>query len=193
MSSKNLAIYQLSYTPEFDLKNIPQNRDLLQINIANLNGFDLEIFKSKTKLPIIISCVRSQNGGLFEGQKQLLVEIYNEILKIAPDFVGIEASLTSLVDLTLKKAKTQLILVDTNLYKTPNYRGLRKIAKQMSVFKPYFYQFNYKLQAEKDSSNLLRFLLAKKKQHRFIIQTSGDNSDAFNQEVQRFGVAVNYL
>lgn len=195
MPNKNLIIYETNL-PNF-LKlgsgNIPSEVNLISISISDLENFDLIKIKKLSSLPIVVSCVLKINGGDFIGTKEEQIQIYNYLLGSGIDYLEIEFRLISLVDLSLKHNHTKIIVSDINLFKTPGYRNLRKIAKQMSVSKPYFYKFKYHLQTEKDATNLLRFLISKSKKQKFIIQTTGLNSTDFNQELLKFGAVASYL
>lgn len=195
MPPKNLICFETDLPNYLALKvtDLPEKVDIIKISISDDNDFNLNEINKIYNGQIIISCVSISRGGLFQGDKNKQIQIYNNLLSLGLDFLEIESSLISKVELLLKHKHTKIIISDINLLKTPGYRSLRKIAKQMSVFKPYFYQFNYKLLTEKDSTNLLRFLLAKKKKQRYIINTSGLNSEITNQELLKFGSGVCYL
>lgn len=193
MSLQNLICYSLNYSTNLDLQSLPKNCNIVEIKLQNLENLDVLKLKSEIKLPIIFSCFKPKNCGLFSGNQEDQIQIYNQLLTLGLDYLEIELELIGLLNLTQKHPQTKIILTNTDLNQTPGYRNLRKIAKRMAGFKPSFFKFNYNLKTDKDSLNILRLLLSRKNKDKFIIKTIGLNAEIVNQTAGVFGSKIEYL
>lgn len=142
------------------LKNLDQVQaisDMVELRvdgIKNFNEKDLQLIKKKTIKKAIFTC----------RKKEIILKAFN----LGFDYVDVELSLTSSIDLQ-KKGKTKIILSFHDFKKTPKIKELTATLDQMRECGNNIIKIATKVNNDQDIKNLLQVLLIKKKGEKIIV------------------------
>ena len=186
-----------------------KQHNLLELRLDCIQDLTLESIDqlfSLLTVPAIASCRNTSEGGQFQGNEDVRLEILTRCLTIGFDYVEIELKTVKLfssrivsendkpknrknqlieannpqpkpkLDLNSKHPKTKLILSYHNCTRTDNYLRLRNFQSQMSGFNPDIIKIVCTILNDKDNINLVRLLTSKSSSDQLIVLGMGSNS-----------------
>ena len=142
--------------------------------INNISQKDLELIKNKIKKKAILTCRTQKEGGSFKKSEKERIDIIEQALKLGFDYVDIELSAITSVNLKNKAKKTKIICSYHDFKKTPSYKKLEEIAniiqknKNCDVGK-----IVTMVKTQTDIQKLLRLLLNKDEKVNMIVLGMG--------------------
>ena len=128
-------------TVERALKTIREaNRlaDLIELRIDYLRKPDLLALLKEGEKPVIVTNRRKEEGGRYQGDERMRVEILREAIELEAEYVDVEIGTerSVLKDLMADKKETEFILSFHDFRKTPSERELRRLYERMTRLGP---------------------------------------------------------
>jgi 3-dehydroquinate dehydratase type I len=106
-------------------EKIGKRGDIIECRLDIMEEPDPKLICENFQRPLILTCRKREEGGLFKGEEGMRIEILRRCLNSGAYYVDVEMSTSESGDIDLCNRNTGLILSYHNLNSTPSRRFLR--------------------------------------------------------------------
>ena len=105
----------------YNIKKAENVADIIELRADYLKNPDLKVLLNATQKPVIVTCRKKYEGGLYDGDEKGRVDILLNAIAAGADYVDIELSTPEplLEEIKKKQAETRLILSYHNFKQVP--------------------------------------------------------------------------
>lgn len=120
-----------------NLKKVQKVSDFIELRvdyIEDLKLEDLDIIKKNTIKENIFTCRSLEEGGLFKGSTEELLQIIYRAIELEFNHIDIEVSKLDLINISKCKENVKIIGSYHNFKETPNLNNLNDIVKKIADY-----------------------------------------------------------